>query len=198
MSFVCTRRKPRKSTIGSHTERRLGWLLGLTVTVPPLLPVPAASHRCRSEIPVAPPRSWRGAVSGTSSLLRCRRSRCATKCVLSIEHLLGTRTADGIYAVGDDTFSGIVNAYSKKHTNFVRSAPVTEARVPTAPWFFATRRSEEALRSVIHRGFLAFCSAAIKPLPLKVTHARLLIKMVIRYFRRRADGTRPMSFARCS
>ena len=51
-----------------------------------------------------------------------------------------------------------------------------------APRFFATRRSEEALRSGTHRRFLAFCSAAIKPVPFsKVTYASLLINMVIRY-----------------
>ena len=104
------------------------------------------------------------------------------------EHFLGKRTADGIYAVGDDNYSG-VNAYSQKRTNFVRTVPAREARMP-APGFFATRRPEEALRSVIHRGFLASCSAAIKPLPLsEVAYARLLIEIVNRYSSRRADGT---------
>ena len=49
--------------------------------------------------------------------------------------------------------------------------------MPAAPRFFATRRSEEALRSAIHRGILAFCSAAITPSLLsKVTHEKLLIQ----------------------
>ena len=62
--------------------------------------------------------------------------------------------------------------------------------MPVEPRFFATRRSEEALRSTIRRGFLAFCTAMIKPLPLwKMSYARLLIKMVIRYPNRGADGT---------
>ena len=62
--------------------------------------------------------------------------------------------------------------------------------MPAAPRFFATRRSEEALHSAIHRGILAFCSAAITPSLLwKVTHEKLLINMVIRFSSRRADGT---------
>ena len=115
------------------------------------------------------------------------------------EHFFGMRTVDGIYEVGDDTHTVIVNVYSKKHTNVVRSVLATGARMPAALRFFATRRFEEALRRAIHRGFLAFCSAAIKPLPFsKVTYAKLLIKIVIRYYPVADQMARPMSEVRTS
>ena len=45
-------------------------------------------------------------------------------------HFFGSRITDGIYADGDDTYTGIVNAYIKKHTNFVRSVPATGPECP--------------------------------------------------------------------